>query len=454
MPSGSVRYPGASIQYLSFWRQIILLIAVFVLMAAPGDSAQAVPMITSLQHQRIVGGDSFRLVADGPIPKPFIESENKKLKIDFKGLDCRLPKESKGHFATAVNGKLADRLEVEVEGTPRQTHLALRLTNGADYSYYYLKHTPADIELLIIAPEEATVQPAEETAEPQPEEEAASPPHPVETPEPAPPVEVAEPVGPPEVPPTPPAAPPPPAPVAPAPKVEPEEIPSVAAGNSYRIIKVEYFPLDEIGDRFMFTFDGATEEPEFELLSFPLRFEMTFASSEVKLPVKDKVGPFLTGVPGRGIDKLKAWNRSAGEFGSVFELNFVPDASPKWEITQVAANKVQVDITYDRLPAPTGNVITVPPEAPSEEPSAGVETNLPNGIKVGKQLKEVLESQLVTLGETGYELDWPQDAGLLIEELKQLTAGLGPGVVVDIPLKLRLHLELTGEEAPYPKMEP
>lgn len=418
-----------------------------VFLAIPGHSAQAVPTITSLLHQRIVGGDSFRLIADGPIPKPFIESENKKLKIEFKGLDCMLPKGSKGHFATPVNGKLADRLEVDVEGTPRQTRLALRLTDGADYSYYYIKHSAEDIELLVIEPDkEIQAPPPVEVPEPQP---------PVEIPQPQPPVETPKPPQQPEIQPVP-ATPPSTPPSAPAPQIQQESGLSVQDGNQYRITKVEYFPLDEYGDRFVFSFESVTQQPDVEILNYPLRFEMTFPESEVRLPAKDKYAPFLTAVPGRGINQLKAWNRNSGQSGSVFELVFDQNAAPKWEIEQVPPNKIQVDISYEKPLSPPEEVFTPPspPEAIEEKPLAETQANSVNGLKVGKQLQEVLASQAVILSEMEFELNWPQDADKFVGQLRQIIAGFGPGVVVEMPLKLRLHIGEPDSTIPYTKMEP
>jgi hypothetical protein len=423
VPLGFLRHPVAPARYLLYSRHIILLVTLLVFLGSPSHGAQHTPTITSLIHQRIVGGDSFRLVADGPIPKAYIESENNKLKIEFKGLDCRLPEEYGGHFITPIKGKLVDQLEINIEGTPAQTKLTLRLTNGADYSYYYIKKSAEDIELLIIAPDkEAQTQPPMEIPKPQ----------------------------------EPKVQPPPPPPSAPPSEVQKESGLPGRGANLYYINKVEYFTLDEYGDRFVFSFDGATRQPEIKILDYPLRLEITFAESEALIPSKNKYEAFLTPVPGRGINQLKAWNRNLTEAGAVLELILDQDMSPKWVIEQVPPNKIRVDISYEKPPAPPEKIFTPPvlPEVSEKQPSGEIEVYSISGLKPGKELESTLEEQMIKLNETELELTWPKDAEQLIGQLKQMTAGLGPGVFVEIPLKLRLHLEGTGYAVPYPEVEP
>lgn len=396
-----------------------ILAVIILLTPISSHGSQQMPTIISVDHHRLVGGDSLCLTANGPFPKPFINSSSENIELEYTGIDCTLTPGDGQPYSTDIQGNLTDHLDVSVDGKPPVTRVAVSIPTKSDYTYSYVKHSDREIELLITS-YPAKVQPdASGTIKP------ASP---------EPPTENL--IAPKE------AAPP---------KTQPSDIFRSPFPGPYVITTVEYFPIEGDGDRIEFTFKDYLTDPVITTKDYPPRIELIFKDAEVRFPAQNKYGPFLTPVPGLGMSTLKAWNRNSGSNGSVFELYLAEGVIPKWKVSRQNPKYLWVDVTYEEIaPVEESPTDGVQPKL-VEEPSIEIEAYFVGGT--GGKPGPVEPSQIVKLQEMELEINWPDDAEKLMTYLMQITAGVGPGVVVEIPLKLKLHIHDEEYDTSDPKME-
>ena len=165
------------------------------------------------------------------------------------------------------------------------------------------------------------------------------------------------------------------------------------------------------------------------------------------------------------IDRFKAWNIDSGGTGAAFELFIVDGALPEWNVSTPAADKVWVDISRKPTPA-SSHSLFVKPKANRPDTSPGnaqpelVEEPVielqghPEGAGESTQPgPDLREHKTLKIDPMEFSLQWPGDADKLLEELRRITSGIGPGVTVEIPIKLRLYTGTSPYGSAYPSRE-
>jgi hypothetical protein len=276
------------------FRIIILSIIIFLLATAvPGLAADRVPVVQSIVHNKIENGDSLWLKSDDPLPRAAINSGDGYIEIEFRGLDCKLPGGDRKQFATRINGNLANRLDIRVDGTPPRSYIKLSVASKLNYDYMVFEHSPTELEIRLTIPNMTR----------------ATSPAPMFV---APPPEIKS----------------------PARRVE----------STNRITSIKYFRLGDDSDRIVFTFNCIIIDPEIHLLDFPRRIEMELRSMQVDLPVTAKNNSFGTRIDGRLINEMEVHNpRETGQ-PCIIRFNTGNDSDLTWEIVSIEPGKIAFNI--------------------------------------------------------------------------------------------------------------
>jgi hypothetical protein len=236
------------------------------------------------------------LTSDDPLPKAAINSGDGYIEIEFRSLDCKLPRGTGDIFATGINGKLAEKMDIKIEGSPPRSRIRLTLAPRLDYDYIVFERSPSELEILLTLPD---------TARPQ---------RPMPKYIPAPP-EIRS--------------------------------PPVQAESENRITSIKYFRSGNDSDKIVFTFEGIILEPEISLLDFPRRIEMELPSMRVELPVTAKNGAFGTRISGRLIDEMEVYNPNAPGEVCVIRFNTRNNSDLKWDIESIEPGKLALNIRPD-----------------------------------------------------------------------------------------------------------
>ncbi len=270
-------------------------IAIFLFLASlPGFAADRVPCIQSIIHSRLDNGDSLLLTSDDPLPQAAVNGSSGSIEIEFKGLNCKLPSGTKNKFATKINGKLIERMDIRVDGAPPRSYFKLSITPGADYEYAIFEPAPNKLEIQVLYPKPIT--------------RASQPPK---------------------------FVPPPPLVIEPSARdAEPVS----------KITSVKYYRLGIDSDRIVFAFDSEISNPDVKFLDFPPRLELTFASTGVQLPATAVNGAFVTGISGHLIDKMKIQNPLEPSDACDIGFNTIAGSGVAWKISSNENGKLTLDI--------------------------------------------------------------------------------------------------------------
>jgi hypothetical protein len=419
--------PDSSIQIfhplnLRKYRILFSAFVLLILMSSTGLNAKTSPGITSVTHKMYENGDSFKITADGPFTKPSVVSGSSDIMFEFRGMNVKV-ESGKGHsYSEAFDGTLADGVDVGSSGNPPLATVKVKLAGDVDYSYHYVRHSSEDIEIFILKPSSVEPDHFRITSDVQREAEA-------------------------------PAA---------IKHIEKDiQVPSGFKQTTGMIAKVKYFPVDKNTDRIEFLSNGPLAAPDLKIRAFPLRLDVVFDGIPVKLPGNIGAAPFLTSVPGFNIDKLKAWNNNGDGAGAEFEIFMAAGSTPDWHISSPSPDRIWIDISKQGATPSASASASQAPKDSRNQPTVVAEPKLvgespftlesePEGDQATSGIREY---KVHKVNGMEFSLKWPDESDQLIEKLKQVTNGLGPGVMVEVPVMLRLYIGVNPYNSRYPLIE-
>ncbi len=368
----------------------LLLLSVI---SIPGETAADVPTVTSITRTRIQGGDSFLLTADNPFPKEFITSRNDSLTLEFNRLDCTLPGGINGSFATPVRGLLANRLDVNINGTPPSTTIKFGMESPGEYSFALIKHGPLELEVRLTTLAEVrppSIQVKHEIPKQQHTRSTFKPIYAF---------------------------------------TKPKFTHKVTEPKSL-VSTIRYSKLDDNGDRIEFTFEGPSLHPIVGRRYYPDKIELRFPATTVRLPNSTGGNKLATSIPGLLVEKLHILNPDTPGGECIIQLDIKNNQSVLWELSDSGRNKIIIDI---QLYIPDR-------EKPVWISQFSMDRVSPYTSPLSKPVEPKPLKQTVALPKAKLELNWPDDSDVLLDQISILTSKVGGGFTVDLPMELKLHL--------------
>lgn len=368
---------------------LLLLFAISI----PGEAAADVPTVISITRTQIQGGDSFLLTADDPFPKEFITSRNDSLTLEFNRLDCALPRGINGSFATPVKGLLANRLDVNINGTPPSTTIKFGIESTGEYSFVLIKHGPKELEVRLTTPAEVCSPSIQVKHEIPKQQHTLSTFKPIDA------------------------------------FTKPEFTHKVPEPKSL-VTTVKHVKLDDGGDRIEFTFEGPSLAPMVGRRYYPDKIELRFPSTKVRLPNNMGSNKFTMPIPGLLVEKLHVFNPDTTGGECIIQLDIKNNQSVLWELSDSGRNKMTIDIQR----------IDLDREKPAWISQFSMDRVSPYISPLSKPCKPKPAIEVVTLPKIQLDLNWPDESDVLLDQISILISKIGGGFTVDLPLELKLHL--------------